>query len=218
MKVESFKSIFSKAILSGILIGIGGTVYLAVENKYLGGFLFSLGLFTILRYSFALYTGKVGYIPERKPIYLREVGITLLGNAVGTGITALLIRLSRTGILVHENALNAMQTKMNDGFLSRLILGFFCGLLMFIAVDNGNRCKEENRDTSFIFGTVLPVMVFIFCGFNHSVADCFYFFAAVDSPEMIFSGIIYLLTVVIGNALGGILIPLSMKLFDKKTA
>lgn len=218
MKVESFKSIFSKAILSGILIGIGGTVYLAVENKYLGGFLFSLGLFTILRYSFALYTGKVGYIPERKPIYLREVGITLLGNAVGTGITALLIRLSRTGILVHENALNAMQTKMNDGFLSRLILGFFCGLLMFIAVDNGNRCKAENRDTSFIFGTVLPVMVFIFCGFNHSVADCFYFFAAVDSPEMIFSGIIYLLTVVIGNALGGILIPLSMKLFDKKTA
>ncbi len=218
MKVESFKSIFSKAILSGILIGIGGTVYLAVENKYLGGFLFSLGLFTILRYSFALYTGKVGYIPERKPIYLREVGITLLGNAVGTGITALLIRLSRTGILVHENALNAMQTKMNDGFLSRLILGFFCGLLMFIAVDNGNRCKAENRDTSFIFGTVLPVMVFIFCGFNHSVADCFYFFAAVDSPEMIFSGIIYLLTIVIGNALGGILIPLSMKLFDKKTA
>lgn len=218
MKVESFKSIFSKAILSGILIGIGGTVYLAVENKYLGGFLFSLGLFTILRYSFALYTGKVGYIPERKPIYLREVGITLLGNAVGTGITALLIRLSRTGILVHENALNAMQTKMNDGFLSRLILGFFCGLLMFIAVDNGNRCKAENRDTSFIFGTVLPVMVFIFCGFNHSVADCFYFFAAVDSPEIIFSGIIYLLTVVIGNALGGMLIPLSMKLFDKKTA
>ena len=218
MKVESFKSIFSKAVLSGILIGIGGTVYLAVENKYLGGFLFSLGLFTILRYSFALYTGKVGYIPERKPIYLREVGITLLGNAVGTGITALLIRLSRTGISVHENALNAMHTKMNDGFLSRLILGFFCGLLMFIAVDNGNRCKAENRDTSFIFGTVLPVMVFIFCGFNHSVADCFYFFAAVDSPEMVLSGIIYLLTVVIGNALGGMLIPLSMKLFDKKTA
>jgi len=218
MKVESFKSIFSKAVLSGILIGIGGTVYLAVENKYLGGFLFSLGLFTILRYSFALYTGKVGYIPEKKPIYLREVGITLLGNITGTGITALLIRLSRTGISVHENALNAMHTKMSDGFLSRLILGFFCGLLMFIAVDNGNRCKEENRDMSFIFGTVLPVMVFIFCGFNHSVADCFYFFAAVDSPEMIFSGIIYLLTIVIGNALGGMLIPLSMKLFDKKTA
>jgi len=213
--MESCKSILSKAVLSGILIGLGGTVYLNVENKYLGGFLFSLGLFTILRYGFALYTGKVGYIPERKPIYLREVGLTLTGNILGTGITAILIRLSRTGILVHENALNAMHTKMNDNFISRLILGFFCGLLMFIAVDNGNRCKKENRDMSFIFGTVLPVMVFIFCGFNHSVADCFYFFAAIDSPDMILSGIGYLLTIVIGNALGGMLIPVCMKLFDK---
>ncbi len=217
MKLESFKSILSKAVLSGILIGLGGTVYLAVENKYLGGMLFSLGLFTILRYGFALYTGKVGYIPERKPVYLREVGITLLGNILGTAIAAFLIRLSRTGILVHENAMNAMQTKMYDGFVSRLILGLFCGLLMFIAVDNGNRCKAENRDMSFLFGTVMPVMVFIFCGFNHSVADCFYFFAAVDSPEMILPGIGYLLTIVIGNALGGMLIPLCMKLFDKET-
>ena len=218
MELESFKSILTKAILSGILIGVGGTVYLAVENKYLGGFLFSLGLFTILRYSFALYTGKVGYIPERKPIYLREVGITLLGNIIGTGVTATLIRLTRTGAIVHENAVNAMHTKMGDGFASRLILGFFCGIMMFIAVDNGNQCKAEKRDASFLFGTVLPIMVFIFCGFNHSVADCFYFFAAIDSPDMLLSGIGYILTVVLGNALGGMLIPLCMKLFDKKTA
>lgn len=218
MNLESCKSILSKAVLSGILIGIGGTVYLAVENKYLGGFLFSLGLFTILRYGFALYTGKVGYIPERKPVYLREVGITLAGNILGTGIAAALIRMTRTGVIVHENALNAIHTKMGDGLASRLILGIFCGLLMFIAVDNGNRCKAEKQDMSFLFGTVMPVMVFIFCGFNHSVADCFYFFAALDSPAMLPSGIAYLLTVIIGNALGGMLIPLCMKLFDKKTA
>lgn len=217
MKLESFKSILMKAIFAGLMIGIGGTVYLNVENKYLGGFLFSLGLFMILRYSFNLYTGKVGYIPERKPIYLREVGITLLGNVIGTGLTAGLIRLSRTGAVIHENALNAMHTKMNDGLMSRLILGFFCGILMYIAVDNGNCCKAENRDMSFIFGTCMPVMVFIFCGFNHSIADCFYFFAAVDSTEMLLSGIGYLITVIIGNALGGMLIPLGMKLSDKKT-
>ena len=209
---ESFKSILTKAVLSGIMIGIGGTVYLAVENKYLGGFLFSLGLFTILRYGFALYTGKVGYIPDRKPDYIKEVGTTLLGNVLGTGLTAILIRLTRTGLLVHENALKAMNTKMGDSFTGRLILGFFCGILMFVAVDNGNRCKSENRDMSFIFGTVLPIMVFIFCGFNHSVADCFYMFAS--GPSL--SG--YLLTIVLGNALGGMLIPIFMKGFDKKTA
>lgn len=216
MQSESWKSILTKAILSGIFIGIGGTVYLTVENTYLGGFLFSLGLFTILRYGFALYTGKVGYIPERKPIYLREVSITFLGNVLGTAVTAILIRLTRTGAAVHANAQLAMDAKTNDSFISKLLLGFFCGILMFIAVDNGNRCKQEQRDMSFVFGTVLPIMVFIFCKFNHSIADCFYFFAAIDTPEQIISGLGYILTVAVGNALGGMLIPVGMKLFDHK--
>ncbi|MDE6657481.1 MAG: formate/nitrite transporter family protein, partial [Oscillospiraceae bacterium] len=194
----------------------GGTVYLILENKYLGGFLFSLGLFMILRYGFALYTGKVGYIPERKPIYLREVGITLLGNIFGTAITAFLIRLTRTGILVHENAKTVMQTKIDDSWISKLLLGFFCGILMFVAVDNGNRCKQEQRDMSFVFGTVLPIMVFILCGFHHSIADCFYFFSAIDKIENILSGITYIILIIIGNALGGMLIPVVMKLFDNK--
>ncbi|MDE5753727.1 MAG: formate/nitrite transporter family protein [Oscillospiraceae bacterium] len=214
-QVESLKSILTKAILSGIVIGIGGTVYLNIENKYLGSFLFSLGLFAILRYGFALYTGKVGYIPVRKPIYLREVGITLVGNILGTAFTAFLIRLTRTGVLVHENARSVIQTKTSDSMISQLILGFFCGILMFLAVDNGNQCKGEKLDFSFVVGAVLPIMVFILCGFNHSIADCFYFFAAVETPEQIASGSMYLLVVVLGNALGGMSIPVAMKLFDQ---
>lgn len=214
-QVESIKSILAKAVLSGIVIGIGGTVYLNIENKYLGSFLFSLGLFVILRYGFALYTGKVGYIPNRKPVYLREVSITLVGNILGTALTAFLIRLTRTGVPVHENARAVIQTKTSDSLVSQLILGFFCGILMFLAVDNGNRCKSEKLDVSFTFGTVLPIMVFILCGFNHSIADCFYFFAAVETPEQIAPGLVYLLVVVLGNALGGMSFPVIMKLFDR---
>ncbi|MDE6729928.1 MAG: formate/nitrite transporter family protein [Oscillospiraceae bacterium] len=214
---ESAKSILVKAILSGIVIGIGGIVYLNIDNKYLGSFLFSLGLFTILRYGFSLYTGKVGYIPERSPVYLREVGITLLGNILGTALTAILIRFTKTGITIHENAVTVMTNKTGDSPISQLILGFFCGILMFIAVDNGNRCKKENRDFSFIFGTVLPVMVFILCGFNHSIADCFYFFASIAHPGQIGTGLFYLLLVILGNALGGMSIPVAMKFFDKNS-
>lgn len=212
MKLESFKSILAKAIMSGIMISIGGTVYLMVDNKYLGGFLFSFGLFTIIQCGFALYTGKVGYIPENKPIYIREVLITLLGNIIGTGAAAGLVRLTRIGSKVHENAVKAMDTKMNDDYLSIFILGFFCGLLMYLAVDNGKRCRQSGFDASLVFGTAVPVMAFIFCGFNHSVADCFYMFAANPSPK----GAVYILTVALGNALGGMLIPLMKKLFDKQ--
>lgn len=211
MKLESFRSILAKAIMSGVMIGLGGTVYLMADNKYVGGFLFSFGLFTIIQLGFALFTGKVGYIPERKPIYIREVLITLLGNIIGTGFTALLVRMTRIGVKVHENAVAVMETKMSDGILSRFILGFFCGMLMYLAVENGKNCREKGHDMSMIFGTVVPVMLFIFCGFNHSIADCFYLFAADFSA----AGALYILVVVLGNALGGMFIPLMKKLFDK---
>ena len=212
MEKESFKSILAKAVMSGIMIGIGGTVYLAVDNKYLGGFLFSLGLFTIVQFGFSLYTGKVGYIPENKPIYIREVLITLLGNICGTGIAAFLIRLTRTGDIVHEKAVVAMETKMDDSFISKLVLGFFCGMLMYIAVENAKMSRSKSIDFSVVFGVAMPVMVFIFCGFNHSVADCYYLFAANPSAE----GALYILIVAVGNALGGMTIPLVKKLYDKK--
>lgn len=211
MKQESVKSILVKAILSGIMIGIGGTVYLMAESKILGGFLFSFGLFTIIQYGFALYTGKVGYIPENKPVYIKEVLITLLGNVIGTGLAAGLLRMTRIGDTLHQNAVAVMNVKTSDDFFSRLILGIFCGSLMFLAVDNGKRSRQNNCDVSFVFGVVVAVMLFIFCGFNHSIADCFYMFAANPTVD----GAIYIVTVAVGNALGGMLIPLAKKLFDK---
>lgn len=212
MKLESFRSIFCKAIMSGFMIGIGGTVYLMCDNKYIGGFLFSFGLFTIIQLGFALYTGKVGYIPERKPVYIREVLITLLGNIVGTGASALMISATRIGAKVHENALASMETKLSDGIVSRLVLGFFCGMLMYLAVENAKNCRIKGHDASMIFGTAVPVMLFIFCGFNHSIADCFYFFSAGVS----LNGALYILEVAVGNALGGMFIPLMKKTFDKE--
>ncbi len=211
MKVESFKSILLKAIMSGIMIGLGGTVYLGMENKLMGAFMFSFGLFTIIQRGFALYTGKVGYIPDNKPIYIREVLITFLGNVIGTGTAALFVRLSRIGDKIHDAAVVSMETKTNDDILSQLLLGFFCGMLMYLAVDNGKKCRASGHDVSFVFGVSVPVMVFIFCGFNHSVADCFYMFAAGASVK----SALYILVVAIGNALGGMLIPVVQKFFDK---
>lgn len=211
MKTESFVSILSKAVLSGVMIGLGGIVYLMVDNKYIGGLMFSFGLFTIIQCGFSLYTGKVGYIPENHPKYIREVLITLLGNCIGTAAAALLVLQTRIGDKVHSNAMASMNVKLGDSIASRFILGVFCGMLMYLAVDNGKRCKECKSDVSFVFGTAVPVMLFIFCGFNHSVADCFYMFAAGASLE----GAVYILTVAAGNALGGMFIPLMKKLFDK---
>ena len=53
---------FLKAVYAGFMIGIGGIVYLSVENKVVGSLLFSFGLLTIVTQGFFLYTGKVGFV------------------------------------------------------------------------------------------------------------------------------------------------------------
>lgn len=198
---------FLKAILSGVMIGVGGIVYLSSESKIAGAFLFSFGLFTIVRSGFALYTGKVGYIPENKPSYILEVLTTLAGNIVGTGIAALLLRFTRIWDKIHTSAVSIMEGKTADSAASQFVLGIFCGMLMYLAVENGKNCRDKS-DVSFVFGICVPVMIFIISGFNHSVADCFYYFSA--SPD--FRGALYILTVALGNAAGGMFIPAVKKL------
>lgn len=206
---ESVKSIYAKSLMSGILISIGCIVNLSVDNKYMGAFLFSLGLFTIIRFGFLLYTGKVGYIPENKPKYILYVIRILIGNACGTAFAAFAISFTRIWDGINSKADAIMGAKTGDNILSQLILGYFCGMLMYIAVDNAANCKKSGSDVSLVFGTVIPVMVFILCGFNHSIADCFYYFAAI--PDL--KGILYILIVALGNAVGGMTIPTLKKLF-----
>ena len=50
---------FVYAILAGVSIAIGGTVFLSVENKMIGALLFTVGLFTVCTFGFNLFTGKV---------------------------------------------------------------------------------------------------------------------------------------------------------------
>lgn len=56
------KTMLIKAVYAGFMIGIGGIVYLSVDNKAIGSLLFSFGLLTIVTQGFCLYTGKVGFM------------------------------------------------------------------------------------------------------------------------------------------------------------
>ena len=58
--------IFIKAVYAGFMIGIGGIVYLSVENRVVGSLLFSFGLLTIVTQGFYLYTGKIGFVKSWK--------------------------------------------------------------------------------------------------------------------------------------------------------
>ncbi len=198
--------IFIKSFLAGMLITLSVTVYLLIENKYLGSFLFSFGLITILVFKFYLYTGKVGYIINEKASYILKVLLIAIGNALGCIVTSFLIMNTRIYETFKDSANLISAIKLSDDFLSILILSIFCGVLMFIAVDNFKTKKEDN---SKYFIVVLAVMVFLLSSFEHSIANIAY----LNYGNLLFTidGLLFILVVLLGNAIGTMIIPLCKK-------
>ena len=194
--------IFLKAAAAGITIGIGGAVYLTLENKVIGAVLFGVGLYTIVLNGLFLYTGKVGYLisAKDKKAYILQLIFTWLGNLAGTALAAAAISATRIRNL-RRTAEVICKTKLADTPHSILILAVFCGILMYAAVDG---FREKGNPLILFF----CVTVFILCGFEHCIANMFYFSLA---GAWSLRAIIYLLLMTLGNSVGGILLPLVKK-------
>lgn len=194
--------IFLKAAAAGITIGIGGAVYLTLENRVIGAVLFGVGLYTIVLNGLFLYTGKVGYLisAKDKKAYILQLIFTWLGNLAGTALAAAAISATRIRNL-GRTAEVICKTKLADTPHSILILAVFCGILMYAAVDG---FREKGNPLILFF----CVTVFILCGFEHCIANMFYFSLA---GAWSLRAIIYLLLMTLGNSVGGILLPLVKK-------
>lgn len=197
---------FVSAILAGFLIGMGGTVFLSNSNTVVGAFLFAIGLLTVVVFKLNLYTGKIGYLPREKPIYLLELLITWAGNLCGAFLMAKCVQYSRIYANM-ERVQTIVEAKLSDNFLSLFLLAVLCGLLMFIAVDT---FRNVEGSTIRVMAVFVSVMVFILSGFEHVIANMFYFSLA-DA----WSGhtIMAVLVMTLGNSVGGMLIPLYQKIF-----
>ena len=194
--------IFLKAAAAGITIGIGGAVYLTLENKVIGAVLFGVGLYTIVLNGLFLYTGKVGYLisAKDKKAYILQLIFTWLGNFAGTALAAAAISATRIRNL-RRTAEVICKTKLADTPHSILILAVFCGILMYVAVDG---FREKGNPLILFF----CVTVFMLCGFEHCIANMFYFSLA---GAWSLRAVIYLLLMTLGNSVGGILLPLVKK-------
>jgi formate/nitrite transporter FocA (FNT family) len=200
------KSLF-EGIAAGVYIGIGGAVFLACENKVLGAVFFTVALLSICLTGMQLFTGKVGMIvtSHTRADVVSLFGC-LLGNLLGTLLCALI---ARVGVpTLRERSAEVASVKLNiltisTGPLRVLFAGILCGILMYTAVW---AYKQKNT----VWGILFCVPVFILAGFEHSIADMFYlFFAGTFDPAGFVTpaAFLFLLLVVIGNSVGGMLIP-----------
>ena len=92
--------------------------------------------------------------------------------------------------------------KLGCPLWSFFALSVLCGIMMYLAIDNYRKTKN-------VIFIIAPVMIFILSGFEHSVANMFYFHLAG-----VYSGKSFLRLVVMlaGNGIGAQLYGLKSKL------
>ena len=193
---------FVRGILAGICISMGGVVFIQTtvacgpDFKWVGACLFAIGLFTVIHFGFNLYTGKIGYVLDNDREYLVLVAMGLLGNLVGCLFIGYAFQFDMAETMCQAK-LDALDFGDLYTVFNTLMKGVMCGMLMFIAVD-------FYRTRKSYIATFVAVPVFVMAGFEHSIADMYYFTSAmmwnVDS-------IIFILLIIIGNAIGGLMIP-----------
>ena len=184
-------------IKAGIMIAIGGSVFLACENRYIGAILFSVALLSICLKGYSLFTGKVGYLPEnhsKKAVKILLCG--LLGNIVSTILLGFAVSFANPAL--GEAAKVICEAKLSQEALQTFIRAFFCGVLMYMAV-------STYREKNTLAGIFFCVPVFILSGFEHSIANMFYFGA---SGIVSLEAFAYIWTVILGNSIGGMLFPI----------
>jgi formate/nitrite transporter len=215
--------IFLLGALAGLYISIGGHLYLvALANgagKIMASGLFSLGLVLVIVVGAELFTGNIimiiGFMSGLyKARNLLKNWVTVyLGNFIGSVLFALIIFKSGLfGTVLEGNALGELaaavaEKKMALSFTEAFIRGFFCNVLVILAIIMSVISKDI---TSKILACIFPVLAFVAMGFEHCVANMFLIpiglLAKGASPVELLVMFKNIGPVTLGNILGGLFI------------
>ena len=208
-----FASFCLMSFCSGVMIGIGGTAFLLACSmhidekllaKLIGAILFSLGILCIVMFDMKLFTGLISYIPEMGAKNLWKLPVCFLGNMLGVLFTSTLVYFSSLSGVVEAQSTALMAGKLSAEFwgAKALCSSILCGFLITLSIGAVNYAPRKRLSTTV--GVMFPIIVFAFCGFDHSVANTLYLFFHGFGGN----AIPYLLVCVAGNILGGVILPI----------
>jgi formate transporter len=234
-------SLFVLAILAGAFVGFGAlfsTVTVAGFGndipfgvlRLLAGVTFSLGMILVVIGGAELFTGDnlmvMAWAGRRigPGALLRVWALVYAGNLVGAVATAVLVmgsgQFEMAGGAVGLAALSIASAKAELGWLEALLRGVLCNTLVCLAVWLTFSARTV---TGKVLVVVPPIAAFVAAGFEHSVANMYFFPAALFieafAPDSFWTAIAHtpdafsaltwgaalanLLPVTIGNVIGG---------------
>lgn len=189
MEWKQLKQLVSKSTLAGLLISLGATAFLTVDNKIVGALLFSIGLTAVILLEANLYTGKIGYVNSKAKLI--SAALILIQNLLVALVCGLIFYSTK-----NNGCENLWLNKLTKSWYEFLFDSIGCGICIYLSV-------ELYKKTGSIFVIVLGVLVFILSGFEHCIADIFYLSASMSFD---LKGILYILIAIIGNSIGSLLI------------
>ena len=125
--------------------------------------------------------------------------ISWFGNLIGSIWVAYGVRISIPGFDLHalEHVANA---KVLISYPQLFVLAVFCNMLVCYAVSMARR----NTGVLKLFGIFFPIFLFVFFGFEHSIADMFYMLFTEDFSVHNYLAFLGIATA--GNIIGGVLV------------
>ena len=225
--------LFTLGVMAGAFIGLGAMAATTISTglspdvpfglaRVLSGMMFTLGLILTVLGGAELFTGNVLMVmavaSRRMDILTlsKAWGIVFVGNLLGAVSIAILIFLAGHHFLdggeTGKVAIAISVTKANLTFVQAFFLGILCNLLVCLAVWLSYSAAST---TDKILAIVLPIATFVAAGFEHSIANMYFFAQAVlidafasgsfdfgNAPG--FAGIVAnLVPVTLGNIFGG---------------
>lgn len=187
---SSFSQLLILGIFAGMFIAIGGfaaaMISHSIENvglsKFAGAVVFPTGLMLVLICGGELFTGNtlMSVALLEKKIRLREMLrnwiIVYIANFIGALIIAYLVfssgSLDTNGGKLGGYVIKVAVNKGGLSFMKALTSGVLCNILVSLGVWGANAAKDIAGKILIIW---FPVMLFVLSGFEHSVANMYYF-------------------------------------------
>ena len=196
-------------IFAGLAIGLGSLAFTVVsayltskEGLMFASMLFSVGLILVCVLGLQLYTGKIGVVFDNREKLAENainLPIMLVGNAIGAfalGILCHFIFMNVPEVANRIVAVSEAKTASTNMFME----GILCGALVYIAVYFYKNLQNWGMK---IIGIVVAVTLFVYCGFQHCIANMFYFGMAFNwNINMLWNLLIIILT----NSVGALLV------------
>ena len=226
----NFFKYFVRAVMAGFFIDMAMIYSNVVGNvfsktmpewgKFVGALVFSIAVLLISFVGGELFTGNnliMISVLQKKVTWLQMLknwGMVFMGNFIGASFVAFMVVYAGIpelyGGVLGEKMVAAALFRVNQTFGEAFARGVLCNILVCIAVWAAFAAKKVSGKLLMSFW---PVMLFVLCGFEHSIADIYFGVSGlltmdkygISAPELTTAAFLLknLLPVTLGNIVGG---------------